>query len=396
MNIASTLSILIDRLSLANQWIGYLLVLGLCQLPVLAQSHPVPQPIASQTHGLRVDFYDGINFEQKVFSRRDQQLDYEWAHPVYAQGLKGLDFSARWMGKLRVPNDGLYRLVLKVDDGARLWLDGKLLIDKWYKLSGQSITLKVKPAIYTTEVELKAGKYYELKIDYFNYLGPGVIKLYWETPQTETSSFFGLVTSREREMIPEKYLYTAPEIPVATPVKTQASAHAAPKAASKPTTMVANKTGQATLPAKKVVRPPVIQAQGNAKETKPSLKETFEQLEVGKAFVLNQVFFEQSKYVLQVESYPQLDQLAHTLQKYPAWHITIAGHTDQVGEAKLNQILSEQRAQVVANYLTRKGIAGSRITVRGYGGMQPLATNNSEANRAKNRRVEFTIQVVEK
>ncbi|HEX8529136.1 MAG TPA: PA14 domain-containing protein, partial [Cytophagales bacterium] len=85
--------------------------------------------------GLHVEFYRGINFDYIEHVREEPQVNYQWAHPFYAQGLEGLEFSARWTGRLRAPVDGMYRLCLKVDDGARLWLAGKLLIDQWYKIS---------------------------------------------------------------------------------------------------------------------------------------------------------------------------------------------------------------------------------------------------------------------
>jgi outer membrane protein OmpA-like peptidoglycan-associated protein len=119
---------------------------------------------------------------------------------------------------------------------------------------------------------------------------------------------------------------------------------------------------------------------------------TFEALEPGKAVVLEQVHFEQSQYRLLPQSYAQLDKLANTLLKYPQLTIEVAGHTDNVGDARLNQALSEHRALVVTHYLQRKGVAEGRITARGYGGSRPLAPNTSEIERARNRRVEFTVE----
>jgi outer membrane protein OmpA-like peptidoglycan-associated protein len=118
----------------------------------------------------------------------------------------------------------------------------------------------------------------------------------------------------------------------------------------------------------------------------------FDRLEAGKPVVLDHVLFEQSKYVLLPESYAELDKLVNTLKKYPAMRILVAGHTENVGDPRLNQALSEHRARVVANYLSRGGIAESRIETRGYGGTHPVAGNATEADRARNRRVEFTVR----
>jgi outer membrane protein OmpA-like peptidoglycan-associated protein len=120
--------------------------------------------------------------------------------------------------------------------------------------------------------------------------------------------------------------------------------------------------------------------------------ETFESLEKGKAVVLRKISFEQSRYILLPDSYAELDKLVTTLEKYPRLQIEIAGHTDGVGDPRLNQALSEHRAIVVTNYLMRKGIAENRLSAKGYGSSRPLAGNATEEERSQNRRVEFVIK----
>jgi outer membrane protein OmpA-like peptidoglycan-associated protein len=289
----------------------------------------------------------------------------------------------------------MYRLCLKVDDGARLWLAGKLLIDQWYKISNNSITLRVKPVTFTAEVHLKRGQYYDLKIEYFNYLGPGVIKLYWESPQTETEHFFGLITQRKRELVPSKFLSGPPEKPAAKPEPPEPVARNIPKAPPVPANpALARREPVAAkpVPSRPSGRPGVPAAVNRREPAAPREPEVFERLEAGKAVVLNHVLFEQSKYVLLPDSYAELDKLVNTLKKYPVMHILVAGHTENVGDPRLNQALSENRALVVTNYLTRNGIAESRIETRGYGGTRPVAGNATESDRARNRRVEFTVQ----
>ncbi|CAA9323811.1 MAG: hypothetical protein AVDCRST_MAG56-7436 [uncultured Cytophagales bacterium] len=372
-----------------------LLLAGMC-LAVAFSSVAAPlgggdEPRAT---GLHVEFYRGINFNYIEHVRVEDQVNYQWAHPIYAQGLEGLEFSARWTGRLRAPVDGMFRLCLKVDDGARLWLAGKLLIDQWYKISNNSITLRVKPVTFTAEVHLKKGQYYDLKIEYFNYLGPGVIKLYWESPQTETEHFFGLITQRKRELVPSEFLSGPPEKPAVKPAPPPVAKKDPKPSPAKPAVArrepVAPKAVAA--PAARTVVPPVTAA-GNRKEpSAPREPAVFERLEAGKPVVLDRVLFEQSKYVLLPGSYAELDKLVNTLKKYPAMRILVAGHTENVGDPRLNQALSEHRARVVANYLSRNGIAEGRIETRGYGGTQPLAGNATEADRARNRRVEFTVK----
>ncbi|MDO4878126.1 MAG: OmpA family protein [Neisseria sp.] len=86
-----------------------------------------------------------------------------------------------------------------------------------------------------------------------------------------------------------------------------------------------------------------------------------------------------------------LNRAAETLVQYPETRITIAGHTDNTGNDGINQPLSERRAQSVADYLSRRGVAYSRLSTVGYGSRQPVASNSTEAGRSENRRVEIII-----
>jgi len=101
------------------------------------------------------------------------------------------------------------------------------------------------------------------------------------------------------------------------------------------------------------------------------------------------IFFETARYDLKPESYPELNRLTTIINANPGIKVEIAGHTDNVGTAEFNQTLSEQRAQAVADYLIQHGVDSSRVSVKGYGFSKPQADNNTEAGRAKNRRVEF-------
>ncbi|GAB3938990.1 OmpA family protein [Larkinella terrae] len=117
----------------------------------------------------------------------------------------------------------------------------------------------------------------------------------------------------------------------------------------------------------------------------------FRNLKVNDKIRLDNVYFDQSSYVLRKESYPQLDKLLNTLNRYPKLVIEIAGHTDNVGDRRLNQSLSENRARVIANYLLQRGIVENRLQFQGYGDTRPAAPNDNEANKKLNRRVEFTV-----
>ena len=92
------------------------------------------------------------------------------------------------------------------------------------------------------------------------------------------------------------------------------------------------------------------------------------------------------------ESFQELDNLAAFLKRYAKLMLIIEGHTDNIGDIKLNLTLSEERAQAVMNYLVDKGIAVNRIQAKGYGSSRPLINDNSTTGHLQNRRVEFIIR----
>lgn len=94
---------------------------------------------------------------------------------------------------------------------------------------------------------------------------------------------------------------------------------------------------------------------------------------------------------LQPQFYPVLDNLARTLNQYDQSIIEVAGHTDSVGSDTYNQELSMRRAYAVSDYLVARGLMRDRFIVTGAGKSRPIASNDTEAGRAKNRRVELTL-----
>ena len=87
-----------------------------------------------------------------------------------------------------------------------------------------------------------------------------------------------------------------------------------------------------------------------------------------------------------------LDDVVDLMLKNPQLtKIRVEGHTDNTGDPAYNQALSEARAETVLDYLVTKGVAADRLEARGYGFSRPIADNDTEAGRAKNRRVDFVI-----
>lgn len=94
---------------------------------------------------------------------------------------------------------------------------------------------------------------------------------------------------------------------------------------------------------------------------------------------------------LQPQFYPVLDRLALTLSEYDQTIVEVAGHTDSVGSDSYNQDLSVRRAETVGNYLMSRGLMRDRFIITGAGKARPIASNETEAGRAQNRRVELTL-----
>lgn len=91
---------------------------------------------------------------------------------------------------------------------------------------------------------------------------------------------------------------------------------------------------------------------------------------------------------------PAIQDVAQTLSQYPSTFVDIIGHTDSVGSAEVNMRLSQQRADAVASTLIGYGVQSQRIATRGVGFNAPIASNDTEAGRAQNRRVEIRLSPV--
>jgi outer membrane protein OmpA-like peptidoglycan-associated protein len=114
--------------------------------------------------------------------------------------------------------------------------------------------------------------------------------------------------------------------------------------------------------------------------------------EKGVVIELKNIFFDRKQATLRPESTTELQQLVTLLKDNPTMKIEVSGHTDAMGKDSDNQQLSDDRARAVKEYVvTIGGVDAGRITARGYGETRPLATNDTDEGRAKNRRVEFTI-----
>jgi len=300
--------------------------------------------------GLQGEYFNGQNFDEKVLTRTDAQINFVWNNIAPAPGIDPNVFSVRWTGKIQTPETGTYLFRAHVDDGIRVMVNGKTVINAWGMHDSER---------FIGEIALQAGQQYNLQVEYFNALLEGEIQLFWQLP-SEAPVFKGLLGYNDHLIDPRFF-----SLPVPAP---------------KPVSNTPAKSAKA-LPNKPAAKPALT-------PLKPAkiAKDTLEK------YIPKNILFEKSKNIMLAESQPELDRLAGFLLRNPKYRLSIEGHTDHIGNAAKNLLLSEQRAQTVASYLTQKGIATQRIATKGYGDTRPLVRERDGVPNEKNRRVEFLIQ----
>jgi outer membrane protein OmpA-like peptidoglycan-associated protein len=132
--------------------------------------------------------------------------------------------------------------------------------------------------------------------------------------------------------------------------------------------------------------------QADSEDNTPLFKDLFlAPIEVGLTVRLKNIYFDFDKTTLKKESFVELNKVVDFLKQNPTVEIEISGHTDSKGSDDYNLNLSQGRSQSVVDYIVSQGIDSFRLTAHGYGETKPIDTNDSDAGRANNRRVEFTV-----
>ncbi|SDY20993.1 PA14 domain-containing protein [Hymenobacter psychrophilus] len=352
--------------------------------------------------GLTGTYYRGQNFERAVLTRIDDQLDFEWKKRAPAPELPAEHFSVRWTGFLEAPVTGQYTLHLTVDDGVRVWLGNKLLFESWkdqYFTDGQA------------KVRLVAGQRYALRVEYYQNVLDSRLLLAWQRPDASMTDFFS--GQSVIQPIPMRYLWSARPVRIrlnnaadsaaylaarfagirSTPSKSALVIGYRPRLTPAPLARSAPAVATKPVPAPAVAaRPPLPKsAPPTPAASQPALA-GLGSLAKGAALTLSNLYFSQSTADLLPASRPVLDELAQILRRQPALRLEVVGHTDNVGDAARNRLLSQQRARVVRRYLVQQGIDSLRLTAVGYGGAYPVADNRNPSLRPRNRRVEVIVR----
>lgn len=122
--------------------------------------------------GLKVEYFNGKNFEEKVYETTHQSIDFNW-DGVTPEKLSFYNYSMRWKGKLLSPVSGDIELGLVADDGVRLWINNDLIIDAWEDAPVRSLSKKIK---------LEKNKEYDVCIESYQSKGSSEIKFFWALP----------------------------------------------------------------------------------------------------------------------------------------------------------------------------------------------------------------------
>jgi hypothetical protein len=128
--------------------------------------------------GLRADYYGGMELRTFVLTRTDPQINFNWGDPGGPDPALGDDdFSARWSGEVEAGYTETYTFYPRTNDGVRLWVDGRQLVDSWE-------SVPIYPIEHSGTIDLIAGNTYSIVMEYFENVGRAVAELRWESPST--------------------------------------------------------------------------------------------------------------------------------------------------------------------------------------------------------------------
>lgn len=141
----------------------------------LSPSQPARPAGAKPVHGLLGTYFSRADCSSEVLKRVDAQVNFDWADKPAALGVPTEDFSVRWTGQLQAQHTENHTFHVETDDGVRVWVGDKQIIDEWRQQATTVVSLPVP---------LTAGQFYPLTIEYFSAKPPALVKLKWSSPST--------------------------------------------------------------------------------------------------------------------------------------------------------------------------------------------------------------------
>ncbi|WP_265444979.1 PA14 domain-containing protein [Acetivibrio straminisolvens] len=153
-----------------------------------SQLYPSDGPLPQKAvNGLNAEYYGDMELKDQRFDRIDEAINFDWGREYPVSDLKNGRFSVRWVGKIDARYTEEYTFYTLSDDGVRVWINNVLIIDNWQKQDSEVES--------SGKIELKSGRQYDIKIEYYNYGGPASLKLLWSSNR------------QKKEVVPKKNLY---------------------------------------------------------------------------------------------------------------------------------------------------------------------------------------------
>jgi hypothetical protein len=152
-------------------------------------------PVTGTGDGLTGNYFNGMNFETQVLSRKDPMVNFDWASGSPATSVNVDKFSVRWIGQVQPRYSGDYTFYITDDDGGRLWVNNQLIVNKWKDDGGATVSGKLL---------LNAGQKYDIRKEYYENGYGAKAKLEWSS------------VHQVREVVPTSHLYVATSARVAT------------------------------------------------------------------------------------------------------------------------------------------------------------------------------------
>jgi DNA-binding beta-propeller fold protein YncE len=145
--------------------------------PSASQEEVIPSyrlyPDSPPASGLTGSYYDNADLTGKIMSRVDPTVDFDWGNGSPDKSIDPDTFSVRWTGQVYAPDTGTYTFSTNSDDGVRLWVDNKLIIDHWQVQSEKK---------WSATIDLQAGQNYPIRLDYYDNTAGAKAQLIWDTP----------------------------------------------------------------------------------------------------------------------------------------------------------------------------------------------------------------------
>ncbi|UQZ32243.1 hypothetical protein C2I18_00990 [Paenibacillus sp. PK3_47] len=145
-------------------------------------------PVEVDGVGLKAEYYNNLDLDGLVLTRTDKNVNFNWGDTSPHSSIESDTFSVRWTGKIKPKYNEKYTFYLTADDGVRLWIDGKLILNRWVNQAGQ---------YPSRTIQLIAGNQYDIQIDYFENVGGAAIGLWWESK------------TQKKEFVPQSQLYSS-------------------------------------------------------------------------------------------------------------------------------------------------------------------------------------------